>query len=53
MSDIADLYGVSISDIKKWNNLKTTSLKKGKMLKIWVDADESQLAEEKPRKVRT
>ena len=50
MSDIADLYGVSISDIKKWNNLKTTSLKKGKMLKIWVDADESQLAEEKPKK---
>jgi membrane-bound lytic murein transglycosylase D len=50
ISQIANMYGVSISDIKKWNNLKSNVLVKGKRLKIYTESDEPLLAVEKPKK---
>lgn len=34
MSKIASKYGVTVADIKKWNRLKSTKLKRGQKLKI-------------------
>lgn len=34
ISQIADKYGISISDIVKWNDLKSTTLNKGQKLKV-------------------
>ena len=34
ISQIADKYGITISDIVKWNNLKSTTLNKGQRLKV-------------------
>ncbi len=34
LSDIADKYNVALSDLKKWNNLKSNKLQKGKSLTI-------------------
>lgn len=50
IDQIANIYGVNASDIKSWNHLKRSSLPKGKMLRIYVEADDSSLAEEKPKK---
>ena len=51
MSQIADMYGVSIAQIKKWNKLKSSELRSGKNLKIYVtDGEEPQLAEVKSTK---
>jgi len=35
LSDIADRYRVSVTELKKWNNLRTTKLTAGKKLKIY------------------
>ncbi len=35
MFSISRKYGVSLADIKKWNNLKNTELSIGQKLKIW------------------
>ena len=49
MSEIADIYGVSITQIKKWNRLRSSVLKSGKNLKIYVtEGAEPLLAEQKP-----
>lgn len=37
ISEIADMYNVSISEIKNWNNLKTNKLISGKSLVIYSD----------------
>jgi len=51
MSEIADMYGVTIAQIKTWNRLKSTSLKAGKNLKIHVAfGDEPLLADLKSTK---
>ncbi len=34
LGDIADRYGVTMSEVKKWNRLKSNNLQKGKNLKI-------------------
>ena len=34
LGEIADKYNVSVEDIKKWNNLKTSTVARGKSLKI-------------------
>ncbi|NWJ52551.1 MAG: LysM peptidoglycan-binding domain-containing protein [Bacteroidetes bacterium] len=50
IAQIANIYGVNVSDIKSWNHLKRNSLAKGKMLRIYVEAKEPALAEEKSKK---
>ena len=35
LSGIADRYRVSVTELKKWNNLQTTKLTAGKKLKIY------------------
>lgn len=37
LSDIAEKYDVSVVDLKKWNHLRGSNLKKGKKLKIVVE----------------
>ncbi|MDE6118595.1 MAG: LysM peptidoglycan-binding domain-containing protein, partial [Muribaculaceae bacterium] len=46
LSKIATKYGVSIDNLKRWNNLKSTKLKRGQKLKIitYVPAPDSALA---------
>jgi LysM repeat protein len=36
IQQIAARYGVSVSNLKKWNNLKSTKLKAGKKLRIFT-----------------
>jgi len=35
LSDIADRYRVSVTELQKWNNLRTTKLTAGNNLKIY------------------
>jgi membrane-bound lytic murein transglycosylase D len=39
IGQIAELYKVSISDIRRWNNLKSNKIIAGSTLKIYSDAD--------------
>ncbi len=41
---IANRYKVSISDLREWNNLKSSYLRVGQKLKIFSDVEKSQLA---------
>lgn len=41
LQDIADLFDVSTFEIKSWNHLRNTNLKKGKRLIIWVNSHKS------------
>ncbi len=41
---IAKKYGVSINDLKEWNNLKTLSVKTGQKLKIYSSSSAKQYA---------
>ena len=34
LSDIADKYGVTVKQLKKWNGLKGTNIRAGKRIKI-------------------
>ena len=45
ISEIAELYKVRISDIKKWNNMWSNRIKAGKTLKIFSDVDINDLPE--------
>lgn len=40
ITQIAAKYGVSVSNIKQWNNLKSTKLKPGKKLRIFKTTEE-------------
>lgn len=42
MSEIAEMFKVSVADIKKWNNLKTNKLISGKAIAIYSDVDASR-----------
>ena len=37
LSDIADKYNVALSDLKKWNHLKSNKVQQGKSLKIIIE----------------
>jgi len=37
LSEISNQYGVAMSDLKKWNNLRTSKAPKGKKLKIYTN----------------
>ena len=39
ISQIADLYNVSVSSIRRWNNLHNNKIEAGKTLKIYSDSD--------------
>jgi membrane-bound lytic murein transglycosylase D len=39
IQQIAARYGVSVSNVKKWNNLKSTKLKAGKKLRIFTSSE--------------
>ncbi len=41
MGQIADIYNVNISDIKRWNHLRSSKLKPGKILKIYKSSEVS------------
>jgi LysM repeat protein len=45
ISQIADLYHVSISDIRRWNRLRSNRIYAGRTLKIYSDADINDLPE--------
>jgi membrane-bound lytic murein transglycosylase D len=46
MSEIADNYGVTTAEIRKWNKLKSNALMAGKKLKIYVSTTEEPLMAE-------
>ncbi|KRD11420.1 lytic transglycosylase [Flavobacterium sp. Root901] len=49
LGSIADKYNVNISDLKKWNNLKSNAVALGKTLKIKSDIDSSAKAVKEPK----
>jgi membrane-bound lytic murein transglycosylase D len=49
LSDIADRYSVTVSDIKKWNSLKGSKLTSGKSLKISSDESIAQVSKKEPK----
>ncbi|SHG54278.1 LysM peptidoglycan-binding domain-containing protein [Flavobacterium defluvii] len=49
LGSIADKYNVNISDLKKWNNLKSNAIALGKTLKIKSDIDSSAKAVKEPK----
>jgi len=49
IGQIAELYRVSISDIRKWNRLRTNKILAGKTLKIYSDARVNDVPEVKQK----
>ncbi len=45
ISQIAELYNVSVSDIRRWNRLRSNRIYAGRTLKIYSDADINDLPE--------
>lgn len=45
LKSIAAIYGVSVSNLKKWNNLKSNTVPKGKSLKIYSDSHVNDIKE--------
>ena len=43
LGKIAEKYDVSVTSLKKWNNLKKNSIAKGKALKIYTQSSEPEL----------
>ncbi len=50
ISQIANIYGVTIAEIREWNNLKSNALLRGKKLKIYTETEEPLVAEVKTKK---
>ena len=50
ISEIAEKFGVSINEIKNWNNLKSDKLVSGKSISIYSDKDEVAETGAKPSK---
>ncbi len=48
---IADKYNVNISDLKKWNNLKSNAIALGRTLKIKSDIDASAKVVKEPKSI--
>ena len=48
---IADKYNVNISDLKKWNNLKSNAIALGRSLKIKSDVDTSAKVVKEPKAI--
>lgn len=48
---IADKYNVNISDIKKWNNLKTNAIALGRTLKIRTEAEPAPKVIKEPKAI--
>jgi membrane-bound lytic murein transglycosylase D len=44
LSEIAEKFGVSISDLKKWNNLRSNTIVAGKTIKIITNTDPTTTA---------
>jgi len=51
LGTIADKYNVNISDLKKWNNLKTNAIALGRTLKIKSDIDASAKVVKEPKSI--
>jgi membrane-bound lytic murein transglycosylase D len=49
LSEIADKYSVTVSDIKKWNKLKGSSVSRGKSLKIITNESVVQTVKKEPK----
>ena len=49
---IADKYNVNISDLKKWNNLKSNAIALGRSLKIKSDIDASAKIVKEPKSIQ-
>ncbi len=45
ISQIADLYNVSVTSIRKWNNLRSNKIEAGKTLKIYSDSDVNDIGD--------
>lgn len=45
ISEIAEKFGVTINDIKKWNNLRSNNLQAGNFLKIYGETTSSNLGD--------
>ncbi len=41
LADIADIFDVSVSEIKSWNKMKSLSVTSGKRVTIWVNASKT------------
>jgi membrane-bound lytic murein transglycosylase D len=51
LGTIADKYNVNVSELKKWNNLKSNSIALGKTLKIKSDIDASAKVVKEPKSI--
>jgi len=49
LSEIADKYSVTVSDIKKWNRLKGSTVARGKSLKIITNESVVQTVKKEPK----
>ena len=49
LNEIADRYNVAVSDIKKWNGLKSSKLTSGKSLKIYFNESIAQTVKKEPK----
>jgi len=49
LSEIANKYNVSVDDIKKWNNLKGTTVSRGKSLKILTNESVVKMVKKEPK----
>jgi membrane-bound lytic murein transglycosylase D len=49
LTEIAEKYNVTVSDIKKWNKLKGSSVSRGKSLKIMTDEGVVQTVKKEPK----
>lgn len=49
LGEIADKYNVTISDIKKWNRLKSSTVARGKSLKIITNESVAQTVKKEPK----
>lgn len=49
LGSIADKYNVNVSDLKKWNNLKSNSIALGKTLKIKSEKDSAEKMVKEPK----
>jgi membrane-bound lytic murein transglycosylase D len=51
LSEIADKYSVTVSDIKKWNRLKGSTVARGKSLKIITNENVAQTVKKEPKSI--
>jgi len=49
LGEIADKYNVSVDDIKKWNNLRSSTVSRGKSLKILTNESVVKMVKKEPK----